>query len=272
MIPNQVRLPLLFAAMLVLLAGAGLLVFQSATPVSASNAIPLQAPPFQDAASPQDATALTAIADEAGIAAYFSSGSQISLASVRDRFRTIEAETGDYIIGSIDVVDYPESFDVHAYIHRDGWFMTYYLAADPTSKMLDLVAYTGGPTVSTIFEEVLTLLANEASVVYPGAAFWHFQHPTSNRLMIIAEDFADGNTFTVKLPSNYIFAERAWASEDGNIHWWYLDGQRIEADGERPMWVGALTATQMGQDKTYTVAVGRDNGNTGALVLVYSAP
>ncbi len=58
------------------------------------------------------------------------SSGHVSL-SVRNRFRTIEAETNDYIIGSVDLQDYPEQFDTHVYIHRDGWFMAYYLAADP---------------------------------------------------------------------------------------------------------------------------------------------
>lgn len=246
--------------------------FQPATPASASNAIPLQAPPFQDAASPQDAAALAAIADEAGIAAYFNAGSQISLASVRNRFRTIEAETNDYIVGSVDVQDYPERFDVHVYVHRDGWFMAYYLAADPVSKMLDLVAYGGGTTVSTIFEEVLTIFASEAGVAYPGVTFWDFRYPNANRMMIIAENFPDGNSFTVKLPSSYVFFERGWAAE-GDRQEWYLNNTAIVNAGNlAPMAVGTLTAAQMLPDVTYSISVGDWNNDTGALVLIYRVP
>lgn len=269
---NRLRLSALLGIALLVFVALGWMFFQPATPASASNAIPLQAPPFQDAASPQDAAALTAIADEAGIAAYFNAGSQISLASVRDRFRNIEAETNNYIIGSVDVQDYPESFDVHVYVHRDGWFMAYYLAADPASKMLDLVAYGGGTTISTIFEEVLTIFASEAGIAYPGATFWDFRYPNANRMMIIAENYPDGNSFTVKLPSNYVFFERGWAAE-GFWQVWYLNNTAIVNTAQQdPMAVGILTAAQMLPDATYSIYVGDRDGDTGALVLVYRVP
>ena len=273
MIPNKLRLPILFSAILLLFAAAGLLLFQPATPASASNAIALQAPPFQDTVSPQDAAALTAIADEAGISAYFNAGSQINLASVRARFRTIEAETSNYIIGSVDVEDYPEEFDVHVYVHRDGWFMAYYLAADPAAKILDLEAYTGGATVSTIFEEVLTIFASEAGVTYPGVTFWDFRYPNANRLMVIAEDFPDGNTFTVRLPSTYVFFERSWAAEGGSQHWVLNDTEIFNRWEFQPMAAGTLTAAQLLPDTTHTIRVGRTyDDHTGALVLVYRVP
>lgn len=272
MIPEKVRIPLLFVVALLVFLVAGAVLWQPAPPVKASNAIPLQAPALQDAASPQTAAALAAIAEEAGISAYFNAGSPITLASVKDRYRTIEAETSDYIIGSIDVQDYPEAFDVHAYVHRDGWFMVYYLAADPAAKMLDLVAYAGGAQVGTIFEEVLTILAGEAGVAYPGATFWDFRYPNANRLMIIAEDQPDGNTFTVKLPSTYVYFERSWAAE-GSGQVWYLNDQRIiDTGNSAPMAVGTLTAAQLLPDTTYTIRVGNWYDHTGALVLTYRVP
>ena len=273
MLHERDRVVLLFVVALLGVALAGVGLWQPAAPVQASNAMPLQAPAFQDAANPQDVAARAAIADEAGIAAYFNAGAAISLATVKDRYRTIEAETSDYLIGSIDVADYPEAFDVHAYVHRDGWFMVYYLAADPASKMLDLVAYTGGTQVATIFEEVLTILASEAGVAFPGATFWDFRYPNANRLMIIAEDRPDGNNFTVKLPSSYVFFERSWAAEGGRQEWYLDDTQIISTYNSAPMAVGTLTAAQLLPDTTYTVSVGDYSaGQTGALVLTYRVP
>lgn len=273
MIPERLRVPVLFVVAVLIFLLVGLVVLRPAAPVQASTAIPLTAPTFQDAANPQEAAALAAIADEAGIAAYFNAGSQIDLATVRNRYRTIEAETSTYIIGSIDVQDYPERFDVHAYVHRDGWFMVYYLAADPASKMVDLVAYTGGTQVTTIFEEVLTILSSDTAVLFTGATFWDFRYPNANRLMIIAEDLPDGNTFTVKLPSSYIFFERSWAAE-GIAQFWNLnDTQIIRRFDLNPMAVGTLTAAQMLPDITYTVSVGSSSAqDSGALVLVYRVP
>ena len=66
--------------------------------------------------------------DEAGISAYFKSASPIALADVRGVFRVIEVETADYIIGSVPVPDYRGEYDAHVYVHREGWFVAYYLA------------------------------------------------------------------------------------------------------------------------------------------------
>lgn len=273
MIPERLRVPVLFVLALLVFLLVGLVVLRPATPVQAGTAIPLTAPTFQDNASPQEATALAAIADEAGIAAYFNAGSQIDLATVRNRYRTIEAETSTYIIGSIDVQDYPESFDVHAYIHRDGWFLVYYLAADPAAKLVDLIAYTGGPEVGTIFEEELTILASQAGVAFPGATFWDFRYPNANRLMIIAEDYSDGNTFTVKLPSSYVFFERSWAMETTSCKRLLLDGVEMTNDcSSTPMSVGAISAAQFQPDTTHTVEVGWRTGETGAIALTYRVP
>ena len=266
--PKLFRTPAELLVAALLFTAVGLLLFQPARTAEASNAIPLQAPRFQ-AANPQDAAALAAIGDEAGIAAYFNAGSAVTLATVRDRFRTIEAETADYIIGSVDVADYPEAFDVHVYVHRDGWFMAYYLAADPTSKMVDLLGYAGGTSVGTIFEEVLTIMASEAGVTYPGVTFWHFRYPNANRLMLIVEDVPDGNTFTVKLPSSYVFFERAWGVEGDR---WRLNGEEMVSGGANPVRVGTLSAAQMVPNTTYTIGVGYWDSESGVLALVYQAP
>jgi hypothetical protein len=268
MMPKQSRIPILVIGAALFLVVLGLVFFQPARPVQAGSALPLKAPPFQAAASPQDAAALAAIADEAGIAAYFQSSGPITLASVRDRFRTIEAETGDYIIGSIDVQDYRERFDVHAYVHRDGWFMVYYLKADPAAKIVDLMAYSGGTAVNTIFDTVLTTLAAEAGVTFGGATFWHFQYPNANRLTIIVEDFADGNEFTVKLPAGPVFSEISW-SVKGDV--WRLDENNLDDSGE-PVAYGTLTPPQMVAGPTYTVAVGSWHDHSGSLVMVYRTP
>lgn len=277
MIPQKLRTPLLFVVALLMLGIVWLALFQPAIPAKASNAISLQPPSFQEAASPQDAVALTAIADEAGIAAYFNAGSQIDLATVRDRYRTIEAETSNYIIGSVDVDDYTEWYDVHVYVHRDGWFLVYYLAADPPSKMLDAMAYGGNTQVDTIFEKVLAIIASEAGVAYPGATFWDFRYPNANRLMIIAEDQPDGDSFTVKLPSSYIFFDRSWAMVEGRL---YLDGAYIGGDyqyknGER----GTFATNQMLPNTIHTIGVtsyrccpGPDGYGRGFLVLIYRVP
>ena len=79
------------------------------------TSLTLKAPPFVSVAKAADAAVTSTISDEAGISAYFQTPSPITLSSVRGKFRTIELETTDYIIGSVPLKDYPESYDVHVY-------------------------------------------------------------------------------------------------------------------------------------------------------------
>jgi hypothetical protein len=67
----------------------------------------------------------------------------ITINSVASLFRTIEVSTTDYIIGSIPVPNYPETEDAHAYIHKDGWMLAYYLKVDPVGKIVDWQSYDG---------------------------------------------------------------------------------------------------------------------------------
>lgn len=248
------------------------LVANSTQPAKANHAIELKAPALPYAASPESAAALSAIADEAGIAAYFTAGKTLNLDTVADKFRTVEARTADYILGSVAVEGYLELYDVHVYVHKSGWFMAYYLASDPASKMLDMKAYTGGP-LGTKLEKVLTILASEAGVTYPGVTFWHFQYPNANRMMAIGETYEDSNTFTVKLPSSFVFAERSWALNTGSYIVLKLDDQELYAGSPQGGSTEAgIRADQMPLDTTLTFTVADRGGNTGAIVLIYSVP
>ena len=117
----------------------------------------LQSPSFVQAASegrrtggPAEVTAM--LTQEAGISAYLQTASPISLNQVRGLYRTIEAETADYIIGSVSVPNYYEHFDVHVYVHTDGWILAYYLKDQVTSKMIDIKAETISITLSSLFQ------------------------------------------------------------------------------------------------------------------------
>lgn len=152
---SHIRKPALIVVSLLLALAALSLAPQPAAPTSGGNAIALVAPPFigvahaQEGPDAQDAPAapMGFPQDEAGISAYFKSATPVNLADVRSVYRVIEVETPDYIIGSVPVPDYgQERFDVHLYVHRDGWFLAYYLTSDPVSKIFDWLSYVS-PTI-----------------------------------------------------------------------------------------------------------------------------
>ena len=113
-----------------------------------------------------DQSAVDAIADEAGIAAYFNAGSPINLTNARTVFRTIEAETATYIIGSVGVTDYDENHDVHVYVDSSGWIMAYYDDSVPTGKVFDWRLYDGGTAIPTTLDTVLGVVASTLSLIH----------------------------------------------------------------------------------------------------------
>jgi hypothetical protein len=129
---SRVSKPLFVALFLLLALTVTSFAPRATAPGQPENTIPLRAPSFVQVARAQEAGPDAAIAfpqNEAGISAYFKADSPINLADVRRVFRVIEAETTDYLIGSVPVAGYPELYDVHLFIHRDGWFVAYYLSA-----------------------------------------------------------------------------------------------------------------------------------------------
>ena len=105
----RIRKPMFVVLSLLLVLAILSLAPQPAAPASGGNAIALKAPSFLRVASAQEAPQATPMGfpqDEAGISAYFKSASPVTLADVRSVFRVIEAETADYIIGSVPVPDY----------------------------------------------------------------------------------------------------------------------------------------------------------------------
>lgn len=247
------------------------LVLQTPARLQASTALNLQPPALpQRTGAAQEAAAVAAIAEEAGIAAYFNAAAAINLDSVADQYATIEARTDAYIIGSVAVPQYNERHQVHVYVHKDGWIMAYYLKSDPVAKMVDIKAY-GGTTISTKFETILSLFAGEAGVPYVQPTFWDFQAPNANHMMIVAENYTGGDTFTVKLPGTYTFYDRSWASA-GTTPGVLLNGTNVSNafwsdDGVAE---GTIAEEIMGVDTVHTFKV--NASGKAAVVFIYRVP
>lgn len=269
---KTVRIPLLAAVLaLTLLAAFGLV----ATPTPStdqSGVFTLQAPSFVRVASAEGDAIASVIGSEAGISAYYQSAVPIEFtADFRTVFRTIEAETADYIIGSVRVENYVESEDVHVYVSKNGWMLAYYLKTDPVGKIFDWKTYNGA-AINTKLEKTLIRVASFAGVPYTAAAFYDFRYPNATHLMLIGETHEDGNNFTVNLPSSFTYYERSWGLlNDGGASCWQLDGACVTGStgvGGGYTAQGYLTAAQMLPDATHTIAVDWHGG----LALVYRVP
>jgi hypothetical protein len=233
------------------------------------------------------------IENEAGISAWFRTSSTINLNSVRSSFRTIEIETTDYILGSVPVPDYDESWDAHVYVHKDGWILAYYLAQDPVGKIYDWKAYhnSGRTTISTKLENVIAVIANAAGFPFSSAnvTYYDFRYPNATHLMLIVDwvyiEYSGSDSFQFKLPGSFAYYQQSWSlANNCQVYHccsskYLLNGaeiKRLSMCGEGwQMAQGMFSAAQLPPDQYHTIEVSVDGYyiyGYGGLALVYRVP
>lgn len=242
------------------------------------NVLGLVAPAFVGEAQARP-SAVSTIENEAGISAYFKSAFTINLNDVRDAYRTIELETADYIIGSVPVAGYPESEDVHVYVHKDGWFLAYYLKADPAAKVFDWVAYhnSGRTNLTNKLQNTLTVISSEANVSLGSISYYDFRYPNATHMMLVAEWSADftKDPFNFNLPGSYAYSERSWSAgkgSSGSVKL-YLNNT-LFAETSSLSTAGFFSASQLLTDQFHTIEVEARGWaySYGGLALVYRVP
>lgn len=258
----------LFTIVVITILLIGALTFTGRKPAQAQQTLTLQAPSFvQPAAYESPTTDIGAyLTEEAGISAYVQTANPISLSQVRGEFQIIEAETTDYIIGSVTVPYHPDHFDVHVYVHKDGWILAYYLKADPTSKIVDV----NSRTISTTkLDTVIAIVAGAAGEAVSNLNYYDFRYPNATNILFVAEDYSDGDDFTISIPDTYGYFERSWAVY-GNNYACYI---KVDGNSLSPIYYvspfgyGILTASQLLPNVSHLINV-RD---FGVLVITYRA-
>jgi len=239
--------------------------------------ISLMPPPFIDVAGASPAggggggaaprAGTTFLEEEAGISAYTNVGETIDLEKAKTAFRTIEYETDEYIIGSVPLPDYPETEDVHAYVHKDGWIVVYYLKEEPASKILDWEDYdTDEKITGTKLEDGINAVCAAAQVPSKDIKYYDFRYPNANRLMIVADaQWSEGtDTFNIKIPSDFKVYERSYS------HYAYDSyGSNMKIDGDVISTIercddysvtnyGELTWAQLSPDEFHNVSLWHD--------------
>ena len=255
--------------------------------------ISLMPPPFIGVAGAAEAAgggggALRAgtsfLEEEAGISAYTDVGQEIDLEDARDAFRTIEYETDEYIIGSVPLPDYAETEDVHAYVHKDGWVVAYYLEDEPVAKIVDWEDYSTDEIITgTKLEDGVSVVCNAAGVPIKYLKYYDFRYANADKLMIVADaQWTEGtDTFDIKLPSDFVFYERSYShyaynSYDSTMK---IDEKVISRiDSCRYYSVtnyGQLSPTQLSLDTFHTISLWHHEGGDfqgeafDAIVLIY---
>jgi hypothetical protein len=230
--------------------------------------IPLEMPLFVAVAEGSEVSGMRAgtnfLDAEAGISAYTNVGEGIDLEKAKAAFRTIEYETDEYIIGSVPLPDYPEYEDVHAYVHKDGWVVTYYLKDKPVGKIIDWKDYsTDEKIIGTKLEDGLSVACNAAGVPIRNIKYYDFRYPNADKLMIVADaQWTEGtDTFKIKLPSDFVFYDRSYShyAYDSGGSTLKIDGNVVSSLGDcndYSRWQsGQLSPTQLSLDDFHTVSL-----------------
>lgn len=220
---------------------------------------------------------------EAGISAYTNVQQAIDLKKAKNAFRTIEHQTEDYIVGSVPILDYGEEEDVHAYVHKTGWVLTYYLRDEPAAKIVDWKNYgQDGKIFGTKLETGLSVLCSACQVAAREVKYYDFRCPEANKLLIVADAAyrVAEDSFSIKIPSGF------WVFERSFLHYHYpsstyyqsvlyLDNKEMSRLSQGSSEYGLLSPVQLSVDDFHTVKLSSgstSNESLCVIVLIYCEP
>jgi len=257
---------------------------ESSISAEGRQTFPLVGPAFA-----QSSTSETAfLEEEAGISLYVNIGQPIDLAVAKTVYRTIEKETADYIVGSIALPGLSENEDVHCFVNKDGWIVTYYLKEEPISKIVGWNLWSGGTLTKNKLQVGLERMTNALGALVIDAKYYHFQYPNANKYMLIIETLVGQgeDSFTITIPLELAVYERSWSHYAQCTASYYVYTSYFKIDGSTinsisgvtsPVTqLGTLTVAQLSPDVEHTVSVSNNCPGTflyGVCVaLAYQEP
>jgi len=198
--------------------------------------------------------------EEAGISLYVNIGQSINLAVAKTVFRTIEKETADYIVGSIALPGLSENEDVHCFVNKDGWIVTYYLKEEPISKIVDWNLWSGGTLTKNKLQVGLERMGTALAASVAGAKYYHFQYPYANKSMLIIETLVGQgeDSFNITIPYELTVYERSWSHYiEYSQSYFKIDGNTIDVQSisSATTKYGTLTISQLSPIIAHRVSV-----------------
>ena len=178
-------------------------------------------------------------------------------------------ETENYILGSVGIPGYPEHYDAHVFVNTEGWILAYYMKDAPTSKIADVIGKTAQ---STNLKTAVSITANAAGAAFTDVEYYDFRYPNATNILFIAEDEADGLSFTIRPPSDYGYYEKSWAVSH-NYQDFFINGidhanNPLFSDGNYRIAYGKLTSSHLIPNITHTVSI--SPYSYGVLTITYS--
>ena len=259
-----------------------------------NNIFPLKTPSFIGIASASNSNGddgISFLQEEAGISAYVNVGESINIEEVTSAFKSIETVNDAYIIGEIDIAGLPEDADPHAYVHENGWIVSYYSKNAPASKIVQWNEYNGETIITTLEDAIHAIcLAIKVpfSTIKDDIEYYDFEYPNANRMMIIIETISgygdQSDSFNLTIPSECWLYESSWSHYSGSSSVYAysrvgIDGSTFnEIEGSKGGYTyGTFAPQQMELGISHTLFVHREDycGHPGvsgfAVILIYRA-
>jgi len=153
---------------------------------------------------------------EAGISAYANAGQAIDLSKAKPLYKVIEDETAEYLIGTMELPGYGESWWPHVWIDKSGWIVVYYPKTEPTSKFFEWAGFSleAGPTTTTLRDVLLDILKKLYLPTTIDVRYYHFQYPEATKLFIVVDTAraSDGvDYFQYTIPAGMVIYEGCWS-------------------------------------------------------------
>jgi len=197
-------------------------------------------------------------------------------------YKNIEAQTEDYVIGSIALKDYGETDDVHVYLASTGEMIAYYLKHEPVGKIIDWKHDYTGALAGSKLEDAMEKVCITLSKTLPEVKYYDFRYPEATDIKIIVDEATNTtDTFTFQIPANHIIVYSEWSHSVQQVCG-YCDGTNsIELDetvlhsrrGPRGWWIGEgeIGLEQLSPDEDHTVKITGAGccWSRGAIILLY---
>ncbi len=218
--------------------------------------------------------------NEAGISVYVKLEQAIDLSRARGLYSVLEDEADAYMIGTMKLLDYDETWWPHVWIHEDGWIVVYFAKDEPTSRLMHWAGYRDDRITTTTLREAMLSVGRELGVsiasLEEGLRYYHWQHPDATRMLVVV----GRRDFKYTIPPDITVRDASWSLRG---HTRNVSGARgsaaLRIDGSGIVSVGAGTHIRIGfLDGRYltpgdahevVLSTSHNIGSTAALLLVF---
>jgi hypothetical protein len=127
----------------------------------------------------------------------------------------------------------------------------------------------------TLLENTVARMAEAAGVTCSEATLYDFRYPDATHMLLVGEDGNDPASFTIQMPTSYVYRERSWAKYNScsvrcNFK---IDGVQapIGWSGNN-VCLGTISNDQLEPGVTYGINIDAGCTEWGVLIITYKVP